>query len=68
MAKAQYFVFCNANTTEAFYDSDEDGLPTPYDTEAEAVAAAKGFDSTSLIVRSVASVIKRTSYKVEKIN
>jgi hypothetical protein len=65
--KAQFFIFSEVESSDAFFVSDGNGVPTPYETESDAIAAAKEYSATSLILRSVAQVTERTTYKVEKI-
>ncbi len=62
-----FYVICEVDTKDAFFITDGDCVPVAYDTEAEAVTAAKDYSATSLVMKPVARVTKRTTHKVEKI-
>jgi hypothetical protein len=52
---------------DAFLISDDDGAPEAFSTEVDAIAKAKEFCGTALILKAVARVTKKTTHKVEKI-
>lgn len=65
MAKsAQFFVF-KVDGTDSFYHCDNDGAPIVFDTQADAVTKAKEYSGEILILRAVAKVTERATYKVE---
>lgn len=62
-----YYVIHNPDSEESFLSCNDEGVPTPFDTEEAAIDDAKLL-STALVVRVVAKVTQKpVSYKVERI-
>jgi hypothetical protein len=66
VSEPQFFVFC-VDGVNSFYHCDDDGVPVAFDAPDDAVTAAKGYSGELLILRSVAKVTQRTTYRVETI-
>jgi hypothetical protein len=65
----KYFVIVDPESTDAFLDASnlETTAPTVYDSEAEAIAAAKNFSALCYVVKAVVSVTPVEKHKVTKL-
>jgi hypothetical protein len=63
-----FYVIVDYETpSDSFFISDDDGYPLQCQTEDEAIAASKEYNGPKLILRGVAVVTEKTTYKVEKL-
>lgn len=63
---SKFFVIVDPESSDAFLDAGGDH-PTAYDSEVEAIAAAKNYSVTAYVVKATASVIPVERHKVTKL-
>lgn len=62
----KYFVIVDPNSVDSFLDSGANG-PAAYDSEVEAIAAAKNYRVCAYVVKATVSVIPVERHKVTKL-
>lgn len=63
---SKFLVIVDPNSTDAFIDSRDDQL-TVYDSEAEAIAAAKNYSIECYVVKAAVHVVPVERHKVTKL-
>lgn len=62
----KYYVLVDEEGSDAFVSCDDNGVPRAFETETEALDECKSYSGSSLILRPVARVTEKTTYKVER--
>lgn len=66
-SKGTFYVIAEPTTTDAYIWTDDNGAPKAYDTETEAVDAAKEAGDGAIVVKAVARVKETHRTTIEKL-
>lgn len=67
MTDQKFYVLVDPESTDAFFDT-RDEVPASYDSEGEAIAAAKNYSVTTYVLKATAVVIPVERHKVTKLS
>lgn len=62
----KFYILSSYDNHGGFFYCDDDGVPTPFDTEEEAVEAAKAY-APALVLKAVTNITETRRLKVERL-